>query len=75
MPDGDFEKRVVEKYRSDPRVESFLLILEEQVKILVQEGRTNLHIFLTSLESQSIVPSEEVLELQAKFDLESVSHI
>jgi hypothetical protein len=51
-----------------------LPVLDEQINTLVREGRTNLSLFLTSLESQSLVPSEEASELRVKFGLDSVSH-
>ena len=72
MSDDDFEKRVAEELRADSRTESVLPILEEQINILIKEGQTNLTLFLASLESNSVMPSEEVSELRAKFGLEAV---
>ncbi|RYO95253.1 hypothetical protein DL766_002066 [Monosporascus sp. MC13-8B] len=38
-----------------------------------REGRTDLSLFLASLESRGMLPSEEISELQAKFGLETES--
>ncbi len=72
MLDDEFEKR--ETLQADPQKESFLPILDEQVHILVHEGRTNLSRFLTSLESLSILSCEEISELRIKFNLEMVGY-
>jgi hypothetical protein len=50
-----------------------LSILNEQVKMLVKEGRPDLSRFFDSLESHSIVTSKEVSSLRAEYGLERVS--
>jgi hypothetical protein len=65
MSDDDFEE-ALEQLQEDPHIDDLLPILNEQINILVHEGRTNLPLFLTSLESQSIVTSEEASELRVK---------
>ena len=74
MSDGDFEKRVEEELCADLRMKSLLPILDEQVNTLAKEGRTNLSLFVTSLESRGLVMSEDAMELRAKFGPVTVSH-
>ena len=50
-----------------------LSILNKQVELLAKEGQPDLSCFLDSLKLHSITPLEEVLSLQAKYSLKSVS--
>jgi hypothetical protein len=50
-----------------------LSILDEQVELLVKEGQPDLSRFFDSLESHSIMPSEEVSSLRAEYGRERVS--
>ena len=50
-----------------------LSILDEQVKLLAEEGRPDLSRFLDSLESHSVTPSEEISSLRAEYGFEKVS--
>lgn len=67
-------KEALEQLRADPHTGDLLPVLDEQINILVHEGRTNLSLFLTSLESQSLIPSDEASELRVKFGLDSISY-
>ncbi|KAH8910548.1 hypothetical protein BR93DRAFT_274325 [Coniochaeta sp. PMI_546] len=71
ITDHEFERRVTKEFRADLRTKVLLPFLEEQVNVLVQEGRTNLALFFSSLESSNILTVEEVSELRAKFGLET----
>jgi len=61
------------RFQADPQKMELLSILDEQVKLLVEDGRPNLSRFLDSLESHFIVPSEEISNLRAEYGFEKVS--
>ncbi|KAF4625713.1 hypothetical protein G7Y89_g12451 [Cudoniella acicularis] len=56
-------------YTADPQKIELLSILNEQVELLVKEGRPDLSRFFDSLESHSITASEEVSSLRAEYGL------
>jgi hypothetical protein len=74
MTDEEFDKRIAEELPADVRMESLLPTLEEQIKSLVDDGRTSLSLFFASLESLSIIPPGEMLELRTQFGSETVCH-
>jgi len=47
--------------------------IDEQVRLLVEEGKPDLSHLLDSLDSRSIAPSREVSNLRAEYGLEKVS--
>lgn len=73
MRDHEFE-RVADELQADPRKQTLLPLLDKQVHMLVNQGRTNLSHFFASLESHRILPWEQMSELRAKFNLEMVSY-
>jgi hypothetical protein len=60
-------------FQEDPQKMELLSILDEQVGLLVNEGRPDLSRFLDSLDLHSIIPSEEVSGLRMEYGLETVS--
>jgi hypothetical protein len=65
--------KVVALFHADAQKMELLSILDEQVELLVKEGRPDLSRFLDSLESRSIIPSTEILTLRAEYALERAS--
>jgi len=65
--------RIAVLFQADPQKMEFLSILDEQVRLLAEEGRPDLSCFLDSLESRSIVPPKEISNLRAEYGLEKVS--
>ena len=65
--------KVAAPFQADPQKIKLLSILDQQVEMLVKEGRPDLSHFFDSLESHSIVASEEVSSLRAEYGLERVS--
>lgn len=65
--------KVAASFQVDPQKMELLFILDKQVEMLVKEGRPDLSRFFDSLESHSIVASEEVSSLRAEYGLERVS--
>jgi hypothetical protein len=64
---------IIENSQSDPNYLRLLQILGEQLELLINEGRPDLHSLLTSLEAAALVSEEECRELRAAFALEAVS--
>ena len=60
--------------RSDPQKIRLLSIFEDQVKLLVNEGRSNLSRYLDSLELGKIRLSLEISALRIEYSLKSVSY-
>jgi hypothetical protein len=65
--------KIAVPFRADPQKMELLSILDEQVELLVKEGRPDLSRFFDSLESHSITLSEEISSLWAEYGLERVS--
>jgi hypothetical protein len=65
--------KTVSFFQQDPQKMELLSILDEQVGLLVNEGRPDLSRFFHSLDSHSIIPSEEVSGLRMEYGLETVS--
>ena len=65
--------KVAANFQADPQKIELLSILSEQVELLAHKGRPDLSRFFDSLESYSIMPSEEVSSLRAEYGLEGVS--
>jgi hypothetical protein len=61
------------RFQADPQKMELLSILDEQVKLLAEEGRPDLSRFLDSLESHSIAPLKEISTLRAEYGFEKVS--
>ena len=64
---------IAARFRADPQMMEVLSILDEQVRLLAEEGRPDLSRFLNSLESRSIVLSTEISSLRAEYGFEKVS--
>jgi len=62
--------RIAVLFQADPQKMEFLSILDEQLRLLAEEGRPDLSCFLDSLESRSIVPPKEISNLRAEYGLE-----
>ncbi|KAL5318079.1 hypothetical protein ACEPPN_015183 [Leptodophora sp. 'Broadleaf-Isolate-01'] len=62
--------KIAARFQADPRKMEFLSILDEQVRLLAEEGRPDLSRFLNSLESRSIAPSREISRLRAEYGFE-----
>ena len=73
MTDDEFDKKVADKFRGDAQMMKLLSIFEDQISLLVNEGRPSLSRFLDSLKSGDIALSSEVSALRVKFGVEAVS--
>ena len=73
LKDDEFDRQVTETVRSDPQKMRLLSIFEDQIKLLVDEGRSDLSRYLDSLEFGKIRPSPEISALRIEYGLESVS--
>ncbi|KAH7305380.1 hypothetical protein BKA65DRAFT_486024 [Rhexocercosporidium sp. MPI-PUGE-AT-0058] len=62
--------KIAARFQADPQKIKFLSILDEQVRLLAEEGRPDLSRFLNSLESLSIAPSREISSLRAEYGFE-----
>ncbi|KAH8595137.1 hypothetical protein B0O99DRAFT_159895 [Bisporella sp. PMI_857] len=62
--------RLAETFQADPRKMKLLSILDEQVELLAKEGRPNLSSLFDSLETNSLISSEEVSNLRTEYGLE-----
>ncbi|KAJ9130031.1 hypothetical protein NKR23_g12371 [Pleurostoma richardsiae] len=71
MKDDEFDSKVSDECQRDPRKMKILSIFEDQVRFLVDEGQPSLSHFLSSLESDKIIPSSEISELQIEYGLET----
>jgi hypothetical protein len=60
-------------FQADPQKIELLFILDEQVKLLAQEGQPDPSRLFDSLKTDSIIPSEEVSSLRTEYGLERVS--
>jgi hypothetical protein len=65
--------KIATLFRADPQKIELLSILDEQVELLAQEGQPDLSRLFDSLESHSIILSEEVSSLRTEYGLERVS--
>jgi hypothetical protein len=65
--------KIVALFYADAQKIELLSILDEQVELLVKEGRLDLSWFLDLLESRSIIPSTEILTLRAEYGLKRAS--
>jgi hypothetical protein len=65
--------KIAAPFRADPQKMELLSILDEQVELLAQEGQPDPSRLFDSLESHSIIPSEEVSSLRTEYGLERVS--
>ncbi|TVY80732.1 hypothetical protein LSUE1_G005970 [Lachnellula suecica] len=66
---GEVDK-IAARFQEDSQKMKLLSILDEQVKLLAEEGRPDLSRFLDSLALHSIILSEEVSSLRAEYGLE-----
>jgi hypothetical protein len=64
---------MIENIKSDPKRIQLLQILGEQLELLINEGRPDLHSLFISLEATALLSEEEFRELRAAFALEAVS--
>ncbi|KAH8760754.1 hypothetical protein BGZ57DRAFT_770046 [Hyaloscypha finlandica] len=62
--------KIAAPFRADPQKMELLSILDEQVELLAQEGQPDPSRLFDSLESHSIIPSEEVSSLRTEYGLE-----
>jgi hypothetical protein len=65
---------MIENIKSDPKRVRLLQILSEQLELLINEGRPDLHSLFTSLKAGALVSKEECRELTATFALQEVSY-
>ncbi|TVY15624.1 hypothetical protein LARI1_G009016 [Lachnellula arida] len=59
--------KIAAPFQADPQKMDLLSVLDEQVELLAKEGRPDLSRLFDSLESHSILPSEEILQLRAEY--------
>lgn len=64
---------MIKDIQADSKRMGLLQILGQQLELLINEGRPDLHSLLTSLEAGLLVSEEEYRELRATFSLEAVS--
>ena len=74
MKDDEFDMQVADTVRSDPQKMRLLSIFEDQIKLLVDEGQSDLSRYLDSLECGKITSPLEISVLRMRCGLESVSY-
>lgn len=65
---------LIKDIQADLKRMRLLQILSQQLELLINEGKPNLHSLFTSLTVESLVSEEECRELMATFALEAVSY-